>query len=54
VFAMKTRWNLRSHVLGSVWRMVAEWMLARLAACYGFGLARNHPFRDGNKRVAFW
>lgn len=27
--------------------------LADLAAAYGFGLARNHPFRDGNKRVAF-
>jgi death on curing protein len=24
-----------------------------LAASYGFGLARNHPFVDGNKRVAF-
>jgi death on curing protein len=24
-----------------------------LAASYGFGLARNHPFIDGNKRVAF-
>jgi death-on-curing protein len=24
-----------------------------LAAAYGFGLARNHPFNDGNKRVAF-
>ncbi len=24
----------------------------RLAAAYGFGLARNHPFVDGNKRVA--
>ena len=23
-----------------------------LAAAYGFGLARNHPFVDGNKRVA--
>lgn len=22
-----------------------------LAAAYGFGLARNHPFNDGNKRV---
>ena len=20
---------------------------------YGFGLARNHPYRDGNKRVSF-
>jgi death on curing protein len=27
--------------------------LADLAAEYGFGLARNHPFHDGNKRVAF-
>lgn len=26
--------------------------LVRLAAAYGFGLARNHPFTDGNKRVA--
>ncbi len=26
--------------------------LVRLAAAYGFGLARNHPFLDGNKRVA--
>jgi death-on-curing protein len=24
-----------------------------LAASCGFGLARNHPFVDGNKRVAF-
>jgi death-on-curing protein len=24
-----------------------------LAAAYGFGLARNHPFVDGNKRTAF-
>lgn len=27
--------------------------LAVLAAAYGFGLARNHPFVDGNKRAAF-
>lgn len=27
--------------------------LAALAASYGFGLARNHPFVDGNKRTAF-
>lgn len=26
---------------------------ALLAAAYGFGLARNHPFVDGNKRAAF-
>jgi death on curing protein len=27
--------------------------LAALAAAYGFGIARNHPFADGNKRTAF-
>lgn len=27
--------------------------LAALAAAYAFGLARNHPFIDGNKRIAF-
>jgi death on curing protein len=27
--------------------------LASLAAAIGYGLARNHPFNDGNKRVAF-
>jgi len=27
--------------------------LAALAAGYGYGLARNHPYNDGNKRVAF-
>jgi death-on-curing protein len=26
---------------------------ADLAAAYGFGLACNHPFADGNKRTAF-
>ena len=26
---------------------------AALAASYGFGIARNHPFIDGNKRTAF-
>jgi len=27
--------------------------IAELAAAYAFGLARNHPFVDGNKRTAF-
>ena len=31
----------------------AEADLASLAAAYGFGIAKNHPFVDGNKRVAF-
>lgn len=25
---------------------------AELAACYAFGIIRNHPFADGNKRTA--
>jgi death on curing protein len=27
--------------------------LAALSAAYAFGIARNHPFVDGNKRTAF-
>lgn len=27
--------------------------LSKLAACYAFGLAKNHAFVDGNKRTAF-
>lgn len=26
--------------------------LAELAASYAYGITRNHPFRDGNKRVS--
>lgn len=29
-----------------------ESSLAALAAAYAFGIARNHPFSDGNKRTA--
>jgi death-on-curing protein len=29
-----------------------ETSLAALAAAYGFGIAQNHPFIDGNKRTA--
>ena len=31
----------------------SETDLAALAAAYAFGIARNHPFVDGNKRAAF-
>ena len=31
----------------------AEHDAADLAASYGVGIARNHPFIDGNKRIAF-
>lgn len=27
--------------------------IAQLAASYGYGISRNHPFLDGNKRTAF-
>ena len=30
-----------------------ESTIFELAATYSFGLAKNHPFVDGNKRVAF-
>lgn len=30
-----------------------EATLPRLAAAYAYGIARNHPFVDGNKRTAF-
>jgi death-on-curing protein len=36
-----------------VWTYEPDADLAALAAEYGFGLARNHAFLDGNKRVAF-
>lgn len=29
-----------------------ERSIAALAAAYGFGIARNHPFIDGNKRTS--
>jgi death-on-curing protein len=35
------------------WHYEPKADLATLAAAYGFGLSRSHPFRDGNKRVAF-
>lgn len=35
------------------WTYEPESELPRLAAEYGFGLAKNHAFVDGNKRTAF-
>jgi death-on-curing protein len=34
------------------WRYEPDSDLAALGAAYAFGLARNHPCNDGNKRVA--
>lgn len=30
----------------------SDMTLPLLAAAYGFGICRNHPFKDGNKRTA--
>lgn len=35
------------------WAYGRDVRIETLAATYGYGLARNHPYRDGNKRVAF-
>jgi death on curing protein len=35
------------------WSYDPESDLSVLGAAYAFGLARNHPFVDGNKRTAF-
>jgi death-on-curing protein len=37
----------------NLWAYQPDSDMAALAASYGFGLARNHPFVDGNKRAAF-
>ena len=35
------------------WHYGAVTDLPKLAAAYAFGLVRNHPYRDGNKRIGF-
>jgi death on curing protein len=35
------------------WHYGADTDIPVLAAAYAFGLVRNHPFRDGNKRIGF-
>ena len=42
----------------AVLRSVNQWSdgqtdMAALAAAYAFGLVKNHPYRDGNKRIGF-
>jgi death-on-curing protein len=48
----------RGLLESAVLRPVNQWNdgqtdMAALAAAYAFGLARNHAFVDGNKRIAF-
>lgn len=35
------------------WSFEPETDLPSFAASYGFGLVKNHPFLDGNKRIGF-
>jgi death on curing protein len=35
------------------WEYDRDVDIADLAAAYGFGISSNHPYRDGNKRIAF-
>lgn len=35
------------------WHYAKHVDLATLAAAYGFGLVRSHPYQDGNKRIGF-
>ena len=35
------------------WNYAKRPDMASLAAAYGFGLVRNHPYRDGSKRIGF-
>jgi death-on-curing protein len=35
------------------WTYESESSIPQLAACYGFGLAKNHSMLDGNARLAF-
>jgi death-on-curing protein len=35
------------------WHYAEKTDIATLAAAYGFGLVKNHPYRDGNKRIGF-
>jgi death on curing protein len=48
----------RGLLESAILRPVNQWHygqtdIAALAAAYAFGLARNHAFVDGNKRIAF-
>ena len=35
------------------WHYAAQVDVPTLAAAYAFGLVKNHPYRDGNKRIGF-
>lgn len=35
------------------WHYAGNTDIPMLAAAYAFGLVKNHPYRDGNKRIGF-
>ena len=35
------------------WHYMQNTDVPMLAAAYAFGLVKNHPYRDGNKRIGF-
>lgn len=35
------------------WNYAPHTDIPMLAAAYAFGLVKNHPYRDGNKRIGF-
>ena len=51
---MRTLWNRLSRGRSSACAYEPDTSIwRRLAAAYGFGLVRNHPYNDANKRVGF-
>ena len=46
------RARIAHPALSWILRLYVPLQLAVLAAAYGFGVARNHPFIDGNKRTS--
>jgi death-on-curing protein len=50
---IRDRGLLESAILRPVNQWHGQSDMAALAAAYAFGLARNHTFVDGNKRIAF-
>ena len=50
--------GLRDELRSALERPINKWRyeqaeLAELASAYAYGLAKNHAFVDGNKRIAF-
>ena len=51
--ARRPSWNRLLARPQQKWAYDEEPDIAVLAAAYAFGLVRNHPYRDGNKRIGF-